>query len=98
MKTEQVITHVELTIHPDFIEVVLAKAKTTRDAILLEEGTEAFHLSNKKNETNTLVIFAIYKSQQHYEWHLEQEYVKGFFEFLNGKILSATITNRLEAI
>ena len=98
MENEKIITHVEISINPVFLEEVLQKAKVTRDAILLEEGTESFTLTRKKEEPNTLVIFAIYKSKELYDWHLEQAYVKSFFELLNGKLLSTPITNRLEAI
>ncbi|MCD1117612.1 putative quinol monooxygenase [Chryseobacterium turcicum] len=95
---ERIITHAELTINPEFIDEVLIKAKTTRDEISLEEGTEIFKLTRKKDEPNTLVIFAVYKSKELYDWHLEQVYVKTFFSFLTNKLLEAPIANQLEEI
>lgn len=89
MKTDKIITHVELTVNPAFIDTVILNAIKTKDLILLEEGTEIFKLTRKKEEPNTLVIFAIYTSKEVYEWHLEQVYVKNFFEFLAGKMMLA---------
>lgn len=89
MKNDKIITHVELPVNPEFIEEVISNAIQTKDLIILEEGTEFFKLTRKKEEPNTLVIFAVYKSKELYEWHLEQSYVKSFFGFLNGKLTAA---------
>ena len=87
MKNDKIITHVELTINPDFLDEVLLLADKTRRNILLEEGCESFLLMRKSDEPNVLVIFAIYTSRQTYDWHLEQEYIKTFFGFLEGKLM-----------
>ncbi|MFH6991118.1 putative quinol monooxygenase [Flavobacterium sp. FlaQc-48] len=96
MKNDKIITHVELDVDSVFIDVVLSNAIQTKDFILLEEGTEIFKLTRKKEEPNTLVIFAIYTSKELYEWHLEQIYVKSFFAFLDGKLTAAPKVTYLE--
>lgn len=98
MKNNKIITHVELAVDPALIDVVLSTAIQTKDLILLEEGTEFFKLTRKKEEPNTLVIFAIYRSKEIYEWHLEQVYVKSFFAFLEGKLTTAPKATYLEEI
>jgi quinol monooxygenase YgiN len=98
MKNNKIITHVELCVNPEFIDEVVPKAIETKDLILLEEGTEIFTLTRKKEEPNTLVIFAVYTSKELYEWHLEQIYVKSFFGFLAGKQLSAPVVTYLTEI
>lgn len=98
MKSKKIITHAEITVNPDLIQEILPKAKATREKILLEEGCETFILTTKKEHENTLVIFAVYASQQTYEWHLEQDYVKGFFSFLDGKWENAPIVTYLEEV
>lgn len=98
MKSKKIITYVVLDINPVLIEEVLSEAKVTREKIVLEEGCEAFILTSKKQSENTLAIFAIYVSQQSYEWHLEQDYVKSFFNFLNGKLENAPVVTYLEEI
>lgn len=93
MKNDTIITYVELNVNPDYIDTVLPLADKTKKAILLEEGCKAFNLTRKKEEPNTLVIFAIYTSKEDYEWHLEQDYVKSFFAFLESKLISVpTVT------
>lgn len=98
MKNEKIITLVELSINPQFIDDVIELASTTRDTILLEDGCKSFNLTRKKEEPNVLVIFAVYASKEEYEWHLEQDYVKSFFGFLDGKLLSAPKVDYLEEI
>jgi quinol monooxygenase YgiN len=97
MKTE-IITHVELQVNPDFVEEVLPLANETRKITLLEDGCKSFMLTRKINEPNTLVIFAVYTSKQAYEWHLGQDYIKGFFSFLQGKLMKTPATAYLEEV
>lgn len=98
MKNNKIITHVELSVNPEFINEVVPKAIETKDLILLEKGTEIFKLIRKKEEPNTLVIFAVYTSKELYDWHLEQSYVKSFFGFLAGKLLAAPVVTFLSEI
>ena len=94
----KIITNAVLKIDSQFINEVLPFAIETRNHILLEEGCESFILMRKKDEPNTLVIFAVYTSKQTYDWHLEQDYVKSFFAFLNGKLTNAPEVTYLEEI
>jgi quinol monooxygenase YgiN len=94
----KIITNAVLKIDPQFINEVLPFAIETRNHILLEEGCEIFILMRKTDEPNTLVIFAVYTSKQTYNWHLEQDYVKRFFAFLNGKLTDAPEVTYLEEI
>ena len=98
MKNDKIITHVELLVNPEFINEVLEKAAATRDIILLEEGCEAFNLTKKKNDPNSLVIFAIYTSKETYEWHLEQDYIKTFFGHLKDKLIAPPAVTYLEEV
>lgn len=98
MKSEKIITHAEITVMSDMIQEVLEQAETTREKILLEEGCETFILTTKKESKNTLVIFAVYTSLQTYQWHLEQDYVKSFFSFLDGKLENAPVVTYLEEV
>lgn len=54
----------------------LAYARETRNIIQGEEGCETFTLTTKAEMSNTLVLFAFYKSKQAYDWHLDQDYLK----------------------
>jgi len=98
MKTEKIITLAEITVIPEVMEEVLPQAKATREKILLEEGCETFILTTKKESENTLVIFAVYTSQQTYEWHLKQDYVKSFFSFLDRKLKTAPVVTYLKEV
>jgi quinol monooxygenase YgiN len=93
---KKIITNAALKINPEFIEEVLPIAIETKAHILLEEGCENFVLMRKTEEPNTIVIFAIYTSKETYDWHLEQDYVKRFFAFLNGKLVAPPEVTYLE--
>lgn len=98
METKKVITNVTMDIKAEFIEQVLPLAKATRKKILLEDGCETFILNRRAQEPNTLVLLAIYKSEQVYAWHNQQPYVKDFFAFLNGKLAGPPIVDYLEEV
>jgi len=94
----KIITNALLKINPQFIEQVLPLAIESKNHILLEEGCENFVLMQKTEDPNTIVIFAIYTSKETYDWHLEQDYVKRFFDFLNGKLIAPPEVTYLEEI
>ncbi|MCP2025202.1 quinol monooxygenase YgiN [Flavobacterium sp. HSC-32F16] len=98
MMKNKIITNAALKINPDFINEVLVLAIETKNHILLEEGCENFVLMRKIEEPNTIVIFAVYTSKETYDWHLEQDYVKIFFAFLNGKLIAAPEVTYLKEI
>ena len=98
MKNNKVITLVKVTIQPEFREAVLSHADQARRIILLEEGCESFTLTTRVQAPNTLVLFAVYTSRQTYEWHLEQDYLKAFFSFLEGKLTGKPEVEFLEEI
>ncbi len=89
MKNNKIITHVELAVSPDLIQTVLSEAEKIKNLILLEEGCEVFVLTTKKEVPNVIVIFAVYTSEEIYKWHLEQDYVKNFFDSLTDKLQTA---------
>lgn len=98
MKNNKIITHVELTVAPEWIDEVLPLADKTRSIILLEEGCETFILTRHVDNPGALVFFAVYSSKQAYEWHLDQDYLKTFFSFLKGKLLGEPSVSYLEEI
>lgn len=94
----KMITNAVLKINPDFINEVLPLAMETKSHILLEQGCENFMLMRKTEEPNTIVIFAVYTSKETYEWHLEQDYIKLFFTFLDGKLVAPPEVTYLEEV
>ncbi|MCF0057186.1 putative quinol monooxygenase [Dyadobacter sp. CY356] len=98
MGTKKVITNVTMVINAAFIEQVLLQAKSTREQILQEEGCETFILNRKIQEPNTLVLLAIYQSEQAYNWHNQQTYVKDFFAFLKDRLKGTPVVEFLQEI
>ena len=98
MKNNKIITLVKMTVQPEFLKVVLSHADQAKQIIVLEEGTESFTLTTRVETPNTLVLFAVYKSKEAYEWHMEQDYLKAFFSFLEGKLTGKPEVDFLEEI
>ena len=98
MKNNKIITLVKMTAQPEFMDTVLAHARETRQIIQAEEGCESFTLTTRVEAPNTLVLFAVYKSKEAYDWHLEQDYLKAFFSFLGGKLTGKPEVDYLEEI
>ena len=98
MKNSKIITLVKMTVQPGFMDTVLAHAREARKIIQAEEGTESFTLTTRTEAPQTLVLFAIYKSKDAYEWHIEQDYLKAFFSFLEGKLTGKPEVDFLEEI
>jgi quinol monooxygenase YgiN len=98
MKINKIITLLKMTLHPEYVDAVLAYAREIRQIIQAEEGCESFTLTTKTKAPQTLVLFAIYKSKEAYEWHLEQDYLKAFFSFLEGKLTGKPEVDFLEEI
>ena len=98
MKNNKIITLVKMTVQPEFMDAVLAHARETRQIILTEEGCESFTLTTKIEAPQTMVLFAIYKSKEAYDWHMAQDYLKAFFSFLEGKLAGKPEVDFLEEI
>ncbi|REA64416.1 hypothetical protein DSL64_02365 [Dyadobacter luteus] len=98
METKKVITNVTMVVRAEFIDQVLLLAKSTREQILQEEGCETFILNRKIQEPNTLVLLAIYTSEQAYSWHNQQTYVKVFFAFLKDKLEGTPLVEFLQEL
>jgi quinol monooxygenase YgiN len=98
MKNNKIITLVKMTVQLEFMDAVFAHARQTRQIIQTEEGCESFTLTTKTEAPQTLVLFAVYKSKEAYDWHLEQDYLKAFFSFLEGKLTGKPEVDFLEEI
>jgi quinol monooxygenase YgiN len=98
MNNNKIITLVKMTVQPEFMDVVLVRAREARQIIQAEEGCESFTLTTKTEAPQTLVLFTIYKSKEAYEWHMEQDYLKAFFSFLEGNLTGKPKVDFLEEI
>ncbi|MEO6981153.1 MAG: hypothetical protein ABI113_22350 [Mucilaginibacter sp.] len=51
-----------------------------------------------KRSVFSLVLSAVYKSKEAYDRHMEQDYLKAFFRFLEGKLTEKPEIDFLEEI
>ena len=84
MTNEKVIMLIEAKIQrqrrADLVEAVRQYLPLVR----AESGVEAFYVTARKDDPNTLVFYEIYKSQAAQEFHLQQDFTKKFLATLKS--------------
>jgi len=97
MATEKVIMLIEAKLQPQRREEVLNALHEYLPLVRAEPGVEAFHVTAKKDDPNTIVFFEIYKSQAAQDFHLQQDFTKKFLATLKSAQVGDRVrTNLLE--
>ncbi len=87
----KVIMLIEAKIQPQRRAELLDAAQQYIPQVRAEPGVEAFYLSTREDDPNTLVFYEVYKSQAAQDSHLQQDFVKKFLALLK----SAQVTDRV---
>ena len=84
MSTEKVIMLIEAKIQPAHRAELLEAARQYLPLVRAEPGVEAFYLTAREDEPNTLVFYEIYKSKAAQDFHLQQDFTKKFLATLKA--------------
>ncbi len=84
MSNGKVIMLIEAKIQPERRAEVLEAAQRYIPLVKAEPGVEAFYLSTREDDPNTLVFYEVYKSQAAQDSHLQQDFVKKFLTLLKS--------------
>jgi quinol monooxygenase YgiN len=80
----KVIMLIEAKIQPQRRAEVIEAARQYLPLVRSEPGVEAFYMTARQDDPNTLVFYEIYKSQASQEFHLQQDFTKKFLATLNS--------------
>ena len=93
------------------IMLIEAKIQSQRRAELLdaaheylplvraEQGVEAFYITARKDDPNTIVFYEIYRSQAAQDLHLQQDFTKKFLSTLKSAQVGDRVrTNLVELV
>lgn len=97
MTNEKVIMLIEAKIQPQRRAEIVEAVRQYVPLVRAEPGVEAFYVSTRKDDPNTLVFYEVYKSQAAQDSHLQQDFTKKFLATLKSAQAGDRVrTNLLE--
>ena len=78
MPDEKVIMLIEAKIQPQRREELLDAARGYLPLVRAEPGVEAFYITARKDDPNTMILYEVYKSQAAQDSHLQQDFTRKF--------------------
>src|SRR5215469_4991407 len=97
MTNQKAIVLIEAKIQPQRRADVIEAARHYLPLVRSEPGVEAFYMTSRQDDPNTLVFYEIYKSQAAQDFHLQQDFTKKFLATLkNAQVGDRVRTNFVE--
>jgi quinol monooxygenase YgiN len=84
MAAEKVIMLIEAKLQPQRRAEVIDALGQYLPLVHAEPGVEAFYVTARRDDPNTLVFYEIYKSQAAQDFHLQQDFTKKFLATLKA--------------
>lgn len=84
MTSEKVIMLIEAEVQPERRAELEAAARQYLPLVRGEPGVEAFYITSRKDNPNTVVLYEIYRSQAAQDFHLQQDFTKKFLATLKS--------------
>jgi quinol monooxygenase YgiN len=95
MANEKVIMLIEAKIQPQRrAEIVDAVAQYV-PLVRAEPGVEAFYVTSRKDDPNTIVFYEVYRSQAAQDSHLQQDFTKKFLALLKSAQVGDRVRSNL---
>ena len=91
----KVIILIEAKTQPQRHAELIAAAQQYVSLVRAEPGVEAFYLSTRQDDPNTLVFYEVYRSQAAQDFHLQQDYTKRFLATLKSAQAADRVRTRL---
>jgi quinol monooxygenase YgiN len=98
MDSQKIYLLAELTVLPEFLDDVKGALRQALIPTLQETGCEGMFETSREGEPCKLVFFEIFSSTAAHKFHLEQDYIKRLRTALEGKLATATIITKLNAL
>jgi quinol monooxygenase YgiN len=84
MTNEKVIMLIEAKIQPQRHAELLDAAHQYLPLVRAEPGVEAFYITARKDDPNTIVFYEVYRSQAAQDFHLQQDFTRKFLTTLKS--------------
>ena len=84
MTNEKVIMLIEAKTQPQRRAELAEAARQYLPLVRTEPGVEAFYITTRTDDPNTVVFYEVYKSQAAQDFHLQQDFTKKFLATLKS--------------
>ena len=84
MTNPKVIMLIEAKIQPQRRAELLEAARQYLPLVRAEPGVEAFYLTARQDDPNTLLFYEVYRSKAAQDFHLQQDFTKKFLATLTS--------------
>ena len=84
MPSEKVVMLIEAKIQPQRRAELVQAVREYLPLVRAESGVEAFYVTTRKEDPNTIVFYEIYRSQAAQDFHLQQDFTKKFLATLKS--------------
>jgi len=84
MANEKIIMLIEAKILPEHHANLIEAARQYLPLVRAEPGVEAFYITSRKDDPDTIVFYEVYKSQAAQDSHLQQDFTKKFLAILKS--------------
>lgn len=99
MPNEKVIMLIEAKIQPQRRAELVEAARKYLPSVRGESGVEAFYITARKDDPDTIVFYEIYRSQAAQDFHLQQDFTKTFLATLKSAQIGDRVrTNLVEVV
>ena len=95
MANQKVIMLIEAKIQMQRRDEIIAAARQYVPLVRAEPGVEAFYLTAREDDPNTLIFYEVYKSKAAQDSHLQQDFVKKFLATLKNAQVADRVRTRL---
>jgi quinol monooxygenase YgiN len=95
MTNEKVIMLIEAKIQPQRRAELLEAARQYLPLVRAEPGVEAFYITARKDDPNTIVFYEVYRSQAAQDFHLQQDFTKRFLTTLTSAQVGDRVRTKL---
>ncbi|MDJ1485025.1 antibiotic biosynthesis monooxygenase family protein [Cytophagaceae bacterium YF14B1] len=86
-KNRKIALTAEINILNGFESEVLFAAKKVWEATRKEEGCEMFLLNTRKERTDIILFYEVFKTQEAFDAHVCFDHTVAFLNFLKGKVV-----------
>jgi quinol monooxygenase YgiN len=97
MRDEKFYLLAEFLVKPEALEETKAIFASLLPTVLAEPGCEAMYTTTVEGESNKLVFFEIFSSEEAHRFHMAQAYTHQLGVDLEGKLLEPMRLKRLNA-
>ena len=98
MPNDKLILLIQAKVLPEHRAELLQALRETLPLTRAETGVELLYPTTRKDDSNTLVFFEVFSSQDAHDFHMQQEHTKRFFGAFEGGLAGEPVITNLSEL